>query len=608
MNSARWERRLRNLLRTTKRRKPKGYARRKILFESLENRRVLSLMLMLEPGVGAPVTITDNGPGDTLPDVGIIGYTGAVQGFHVQVTTGASKPFLGGSSFAQLSTHTATVTGNAPGTLTIKVTDTDYLLSPSVGAARLTSGMGGVTSGSSSFQSYVDTNNTPFGTTGPGIVTAGLQGPFGPPVYDDTRSVMFTQNGKFSITAVSVVHVDAGEYQSIAGEAIVEALEPPTAALGDFVWGDTDGDGIQDAGEPGIANVTVELLDAGMTVIATTMTAADGSYSFTGLTPGDYFVRFVKPDGYDFTTQDAGADDGLDSDADPLTGKTTLITLSPGETDNTIDAGFRFIKFDARIDLEKYVKGEFSGDPSHGADADTPTGPVIRVGDKALFTYVVTNPGDVALQITSLIDDNATPADTTDDFQPDPVLAGIFNVGDANMDNLLDPGEVWLYRFMQTVAEGQFRNDAVVTALSTRANEDGTIDELVDSDPAHWLGVREAGGQGLTPGFWKQPHHLSFWVGYSPTDRFNTVFGVNDPDNPTLLQALRRGGGGYKALGRHAVAALLNAASQNVSYLYTRPEIISMVQSAYSTGKYDPIKNLFEAQNELGVAEPKKKK
>jgi hypothetical protein len=34
-----------------------------------------------------------------------------------------------------------------------------------------------------------------------------------------------------------------------------------TAAIGDFVWEDIDGDGVQDAGEPGIENVTVTLQD-----------------------------------------------------------------------------------------------------------------------------------------------------------------------------------------------------------------------------------------------------------------------------------------------------------------------------------------------------------
>jgi hypothetical protein len=35
----------------------------------------------------------------------------------------------------------------------------------------------------------------------------------------------------------------------------------PQQQLADFVWEDIDGDGVQDAGEPGIENVTVTLQD-----------------------------------------------------------------------------------------------------------------------------------------------------------------------------------------------------------------------------------------------------------------------------------------------------------------------------------------------------------
>ena len=61
----------------------------------------------------------------------------------------------------------------------------------------------------------------------------------------------------------------------------------PAASLGDFVWHDLDADGIQDANEPGIEGATVNLKDDNGNVIATTTTAADGSYSFTDLTAGN---------------------------------------------------------------------------------------------------------------------------------------------------------------------------------------------------------------------------------------------------------------------------------------------------------------------------------
>ncbi len=112
---------------------------------------------------------------------------------------------------------------------------------------------------------------------------------------------------------------------------------PPS--IGDFVWDDLDGDGIQDAGEPGIANVTVNLLDGLGNLLATTTTALGGGYSFGGLAPGDHIVEVVAPVGYSFSPRDQGGDDGVDSDVVVATGRTTVVTLISGEVDNTIDAG-----------------------------------------------------------------------------------------------------------------------------------------------------------------------------------------------------------------------------------------------------------------------------
>jgi len=111
------------------------------------------------------------------------------------------------------------------------------------------------------------------------------------------------------------------------------------ASLGNFVWEDLDADGRQDAGEPGVPNVTVQLLDGGGNVLSTTTTNASGVYTFTGLAPAVYAVRFTAPAGYTFTLQDQGGDDALDSDADPATGRTIVTTLTLGENDPTWDAG-----------------------------------------------------------------------------------------------------------------------------------------------------------------------------------------------------------------------------------------------------------------------------
>lgn len=127
-------------------------------------------------------------------------------------------------------------------------------------------------------------------------------------------------------------------------------------SIGDYVWWDTDHDGQQDAGEPAVPGVTVNLLDASGDVIATTTTDATGYYYFSDLVPAtQYTVQFVKPEGAVFTVPNSGADtsnstdgDLTDSDADVVTGEVTITSPSsganqtgPGLADNPgIDAGF----------------------------------------------------------------------------------------------------------------------------------------------------------------------------------------------------------------------------------------------------------------------------
>ena len=129
----------------------------------------------------------------------------------------------------------------------------------------------------------------------------------------------------------------AGENDPTWDLGLYLPVEP--ASLGDRVWYDTDKDGVQDAGETGVAGVTVNLLGASGAVVATTVTDADGDYRFANLAPGDYAVQFVPPSGYTISPQDAGSDDSADSDANPLTGKTVVTTLVAGENDPTWDLG-----------------------------------------------------------------------------------------------------------------------------------------------------------------------------------------------------------------------------------------------------------------------------
>jgi hypothetical protein len=110
----------------------------------------------------------------------------------------------------------------------------------------------------------------------------------------------------------------------------------------------------------------------------------------------------------------------------------------------------------------------------------------------------------------------------------------------------------------------------------------------------------ERGGEGCTPGYWKQPQHFGNWTApYDPNDLFSEHF-ENAFPGMTLLQVLSQGGGGLKALGRHTVAALLNSASAGVDYEFTTAEVIAEFNAVFPGGDYEALKNQFATENERG--------
>ena len=114
--------------------------------------------------------------------------------------------------------------------------------------------------------------------------------------------------------------------------------------------------------------------------------------------------------------------------------------------------------------------------------------------------------------------------------------------------------------------------------------------------------VPDSGGEGCTPGYWRQEQHFDSWTGYAPGDLFSSVFADAFPGE-TLLDVVWARGGGLNALGRHAVAALLNAASDGVDYDYTVTEVIEAFNAAYASGDASTIenqKNVFDFLNNQG--------
>ncbi|KJB89603.1 hypothetical protein AZ66_00795 [Paenibacillus sp. E194] len=120
----------------------------------------------------------------------------------------------------------------------------------------------------------------------------------------------------------------------------------PKGEIGDYVWYDENGNGIQDeAPDHGVNGVRVDLhRESDGKVIQSTVTGNNhegqpGYYLFTGLDAGKYYVTFHLPEGYDaFTVKDTITNPGRNSKAN-VEGRTDIITLEQGGKNHNIDAG-----------------------------------------------------------------------------------------------------------------------------------------------------------------------------------------------------------------------------------------------------------------------------
>lgn len=108
---------------------------------------------------------------------------------------------------------------------------------------------------------------------------------------------------------------------------------PVTYKIGDFVWYDDNGNGVQDPGESGVEGVTVVLKDENGNILATDVTDSNGKYLFEFLPNGNYKVVFSDlPNDYVVTIPNVG-DDAKDSD-----GLEVAVTVNNAD-DLTIDLG-----------------------------------------------------------------------------------------------------------------------------------------------------------------------------------------------------------------------------------------------------------------------------
>ena len=167
----------------------------------------------------------------------------------------------------------------------------------------------------------------------------------------------------------------------ITGVDFGYARDPGTGIIGDRVWFDVDGDGIQDSDDSGIIGVTVFLFDTGPnlqvgggddSLFNTAVTGSGGFYAFGDVLPGLYYVDVDNPS--------LPADLVLSGGSDP----SALINLSEGETYLLADFGYTTIP--AKSILGDTVFYDADGDGREDAN---------EVGIGGVRVWLDTNDNDV---------------------------------------------------------------------------------------------------------------------------------------------------------------------------------------------------------------------
>ena len=157
----------------------------------------------------------------------------------------------------------------------------------------------------------------------------------------------FTDTFNIASNVISTTIYDAG---IIKFRTPTPTRTPTPINIGNLVWHDLNGNGIQDAGEPGIAGMTVQLWNAAKNnLIFSAVTNANGNYTVIAPVPGDYRVRVVPFSGSSFSPKNQGADDTKDSDINASIlsadyGFSDIFTIANNVISTTIyDAGLSIV-------------------------------------------------------------------------------------------------------------------------------------------------------------------------------------------------------------------------------------------------------------------------
>jgi hypothetical protein len=381
---------------------------------------------------------------------------------------------------------------------------------------------------------------------------------------------------------------------------------PPPGNKRGVKFNDLNKDGVQDANEPGLIGWTIHLFGTGtMALLQTTVTLAanpgpptpDEFYAFSPLPPGNYTVCEALQAGW---TQTAPL-------AVPPPAGETLANCAPFGAANGLTLGPRGYSFTITAAAEVFRDNDF------GNHQEAPVS-CIKRGTKFndLNGDGVKDPGDPGLPGWKIRAYS----------QPGNVFVGEVTTGASGAYEFPDLacGTYTFCEVLQSTWTQTFPAAAGGGVVSCAGLEPvitlgplGYQETLVDTAPSEGndFGNHQQppppGGEGCTPGYWKQDQHFDSWVptGFKTNQQAGSVFSSLAAACPalaikTLLDSLGGGGGEtfcqkVQILIRAAVAAVLNAAHPGVDYPRTVAEIQSAVKAAIASGDKTTVTNLATA-------------
>jgi large repetitive protein len=231
-----------------------------------------------------------------------------------------------------------------------------------------------------------------------------------------------SRNGTIANDSVSGVIIGAGQVRESGNYGEIAPV-----SLGNFVWADTNANGLQDGGEAGIAGVAVTLIGKdvlGNDVSLTTTSDANGAYGFSDLRPGTYKVTFAGPNGLIPTYVGVGSDRGTNSDA---ASDCSCVTVNLGGNASLTDTSANRPDLDAGFVVPVSVAGTlYNNNDRNGS---------FSAGDTPKAGALVTIQGHGADGILGTSDDPAPVTVTTDAngrYQVGGLLPGSYTVSAAD--------------------------------------------------------------------------------------------------------------------------------------------------------------------------------